>query len=97
MDVYKECQLDWMEKNVKTRAGQFYQTPKIGILTVDYDDESAAQMGFIEKFINKFTNNTFSDNVGEMYLTYMTAATTGKDQCKPIIRIFEEEITCLIN
>ena len=41
-EIYKECIQDWNAKNVKTKPGQFSFTPKIGVLTIDFDDESAA-------------------------------------------------------
>ena len=88
-EIYKECHDDWDATNVKTKTGQFYRAPKIGLLTIDYDDESAAQMKYLKQFLDRFTNNTVMENIGQMYLTYLYDASSTDGQCVPIIRLFD--------
>ena len=95
--VYKECQVNWDTKNIKTKAGQFYRTPKIGVLTVDYDDESAAQMQYLKSFLDRFTNHTMIENIGQMFMTYLYDASSLDGQCMPIFRLLDQDVTCLIN
>lgn len=71
----------------------------IGLLTVDYDDESAAQMLYLKSKIDKLTTNTIIDNISEMWLTYRANVSSfdGWKSCAPTMRFFDTEVTCLIS
>ena len=42
-----------------------FSATKIGFLTIDFDDESAAQMMFLKKRMDKFTKNSVIENISE--------------------------------
>jgi len=46
------------------------------VLTVDYDDESAAQMQYLKSFLDRFTNHTMIENIGQMFMTYLYDASS---------------------
>ena len=64
---------------------------------IDHDDESSAQMNNLREMISRYSENVVQENIGEMWMTYMYDATTKDGQCKPIMRLFDEEVTCIIN
>lgn len=54
-------------------------------------------MQFMKKFIDRYTKNTAIENISELWMSYLSEVTTLDNQCVPILRLIESEITCLIN
>ena len=87
----------WPAKHMGTNDGKFEVIPFIGFLTVDFDDESVAQMQFLKKLMDMYTSNTVMENISEMWFTYMYGFSTNEGQCQPTFRLFDKEVSCLIN
>lgn len=69
---------------------------KVSLLTVDYDDESAAQMLFIQKLLKKYEADSVIENISEMWLTY-SVDKYEDEGCTPVVRLFDRDTECLIN
>lgn len=87
--IFDVCQQKFASKNDKA----------VGLLTVDYDDESAAQMLYLQKLINQTGkgSQTVIENISEMFLTYRNTTAKGEDNCQPVIQLYDKTVDCLIN
>jgi len=68
----------------------------IGILTVDNDDESVAQMTYIKSILDKYTSHSFIENISEMWMTYKNNKVS-EDGAIPTFKLFDKDTNCLIN
>ena len=100
--IYSECQAEHNNAN----AG--YNSLPIGLLTVDWDDESAAQMLYLYSFFKKYQSKTFVENISELDINYIkNVRKVGRNfivdsfsdkQCKPVWEFLSSyKVTCLIN
>lgn len=63
----------------------------IGLLIIDNDDESLAQMLYLKSFLDKLTPYTYMENIKDLKVTYSSYA------CKPTFKLYEKEVECLLN
>lgn len=71
--------------------------PQIGVLTVDYDDESDIQMDNLLKIFNRYRSDTFMERISDLRMDYEIAGDFGAEQCYPVWRLQNKKFRCLLN
>jgi len=94
---YLEPALIYALKEIVTFCKGYGSSLSIGLLVVDDDDESLAQMLYIKKLLGYATGNNVIENIKEMWVTYSTRVALQNTGCLPVWRLFDKEVRCLIN
>jgi len=62
---------------------------KVGLITVNYDDESFNQINYLKKIIERTNKNVTMNNISELKLVY---AKDKDGKCLPRFKLFDQEV-----